>query len=65
MSTWGTWVRYVTTSLLPEKGIKHVEKQNNYFPILDISVSGNTVIQDGKLIGTVTHDLYFRYVSGT
>ena len=38
-------------ALKPQKNAKFV------CPILDISVSGSPIIQDGKLVGAVTHVL--------
>jgi len=40
-----------------QKRIKTVEKHKILCPLLDISVSGSPIIQDGKLIGAVTHVL--------
>ena len=55
----------VKTCLLPAKThknrIKTAEKpQKNtkfFCPLLDISMSGSPIIQDGKLVGAVTHVL--------
>ena len=47
-------MRYVKTCLLPAK----THKNPNFFcPLLDSSVSGSPIIQDGKLVGAVTHVL--------
>ena len=48
---------YVKTCLLPAKTHKNCRKTKNFSPTLDISVSGSPIIQDGKLIGAVTHVL--------
>ena len=46
------------TCLLPVKTHKKRRKtQNSFVPLLDISVSGSPIIQDGKLVGAVTHVL--------
>ena len=37
--------------------IKSAENTKFFCPLLDISVSGSPIIQDGKLIGAVTHVL--------
>jgi len=51
-------VRHAKTCLLPAKTHKNRAKNTNFFcPLLDISVSGSPIIQDGKLIGAVTHVL--------
>ena len=43
---------------LPAKAHKNCAKNTNFFcPLLDISVSGTPIIQDGKLVGAVTHVL--------
>ena len=39
---------------------KHIKPQNNtkfFCPILDTEMSGSPILQDGKLIGAVTHVL--------
>ena len=47
-------MRYARSCLLPAK----THKNTKFFcPLLDISVSGSPIIQDGKLIGAVTHVL--------
>ena len=38
-------------------GIKTQFSANFFCPLLDISVSGSPIIQDGKLVGAVTHVL--------
>ena len=41
-----------------KKRIKTAEKTQKFLcPLLDISVSGSPIIQDGKLVGAVTHVL--------
>ena len=51
-------MRYVETCLLPAKTHKNLAKNTKFFcPLLDISVSGSPIIQDGHLIGAVTHVL--------
>ena len=40
-----------------QKRIKSAENTKFFCPLLDISVSGSPIIQDGKLIGAVTHIL--------
>ena len=40
-----------------QKRMKTAEKHKFFCPLLDISVSGSPIIQDGKLIGAVTHVL--------
>jgi hypothetical protein len=51
-------VRYVKACLFPAKPHKNRAKNTKFFcPTLDISVSGRPIIQDGKLIGAVTHVL--------
>jgi len=48
----------VKTCFLPAKTHKNRAKNTKLFcPILDISVSGSPIIQDGKLVGAVTHVL--------
>ena len=48
----------VKTCLLPVKAHKNLQKSTKFFcPTLDISVSGSPIIQDGKLVGAVTHVL--------
>ena len=47
----------VKACLLPEKRIKAAEKHKIFCPLLDISVSGSPIIQEGKLIGAITHVL--------
>ena len=37
--------------------IKTAEKQKFFCPLLDTEVSGSPIIQDGKLVGAVTHVL--------
>ena len=49
---------YVKTCLLPAKTHKKPQKNTKFFcPLLDIGVSGSPIIQDGKLVGAVTHVL--------
>ena len=49
---------YVKACLLPAKTHKNRAKSTKFFcPILDTEVSGSPIIQDGKLIGAVTHVL--------
>ena len=49
---------YVKTYLLPAKAHKNCAKNTKFFcPTLDISVSGSPIIQNGKLVGAVTHIL--------
>ena len=49
---------YAKTCLSPAKAHKICRKKTKFFcPLLDISVSGSPIIQNGKLIGTVTHVL--------
>ena len=50
-------MRQVKTCLLPAKTHKIAENTKFFCPLLDISVSGSPIIQDGKLIGAVTHVL--------
>ena len=51
-------MRCVKTCLLPENTHKNRAKNTKFFcPLLDISVSGSPIIQDGKLVGAVTHVL--------
>jgi hypothetical protein len=58
MSTKGQRLRCVKTCLLPAKTHKICRKKQKFFcPLLDISVSGSPIIQDGKLVGAVTHVL--------
>ena len=38
-------------------GIKTQFSANFFCPLLDISVSGSPIIQDGRLVGAVTHVL--------
>ena len=48
----------VKTCLLPAKTHKNRRKNTKFLcPLLDISVSGSPIIQDGKLVGAVTHVL--------
>ena len=48
----------VKTCLLHAKTHKNRIKNTKFFcPLLDISVSGSPIIQDGKLVGAVTHVL--------
>ena len=48
----------VKTCLLPAKTHKNRRKTQKFLcPLLDISVSGSPIIQDGKLVGAVTHVL--------
>ena len=48
----------VKTWLLPAKTHKNRAKYTKFIcPTLDISVSGSPIIQDGKLVGAVTHVL--------
>ena len=35
----------------------HRKTQNSFVPLLDTEVSGSPIIQDGKLVGAVTHVL--------
>ena len=40
------------------KNVQKPQKSTKFFcPLLDIGVSGSPIIQDGKLIGAVTHVL--------
>lgn len=40
------------------KNVQKPQKNTKFFcPLLDIGVSGSPIIQDGKLIGAVTHVL--------
>ena len=49
---------YVKTCLLPAKTYKNRRKtQNSVVTLLDTEVSGSPIIQDGKLVGAVTHVL--------
>ncbi len=49
---------YAKTCLLPEKAHKNCAKNTKFFcSLLDISVSGSPIIQNGHLIGAVTHVL--------
>ena len=58
MSIKGQRLEGVKTCLLPAKTHKNRAKNTKFFcPILDISVSGSPIIQDGKLVGAVTHVL--------
>ena len=41
----------------PEMRIKPQKNTKFFCPLLDISVSGSPIIQNGKLIGAVTHVL--------
>ena len=51
-------MRYAKTCLLPEKAHKNCAKYTKFFcPLLDTEVSGSPIIQDGKLVGAVTHVL--------
>jgi len=47
----------VKTCLLSAKTHKTAENTKFLCPILDISVSGSPILQDGKLVGAVTHVL--------
>jgi len=40
-----------------QKRIKPTEKHKFFCPLLDTEVSGSPIIQDGKLVGAVTHVL--------
>ena len=40
-----------------QKHIKTVENAKFFCPLLDTEVSGSPIIQDGKLVGAVTHVL--------
>jgi len=42
---------YLRKRIKPQKNTKY------FCPLLDISVSGSPIIQDGKLVGAVTHVL--------
>ena len=45
--------------------LRDMQKNTNFFcPLLDISVSGSPIIQDGKLIGAVTHVLVNDLTTG-
>ena len=58
MSTKGFWLTYVKTSFFVYFWDKNAIFSANFFcPLLDISVSGSPIIQDGKLVGAVTHVL--------
>ena len=51
-------MRCAKTCLLPEKAHKNRAKNTKFFcPLLDTEVSGSPIIQDGKLVGAVTHVL--------
>ena len=51
-------MRCVKTCLLPAKNAQKPQKNTKFFcPLLEISVSGSPIIQDGKLVGAVTHVL--------
>ena len=51
-------MRCAKTCLLPANTHKNRIKNTKFFcPLLDISVSGSPIIQDGKLVGAVTHVL--------
>ena len=50
-------MRCVKTSFSCIFGIKRNFSANFFCPLLDISVSGSPIIQDGKLVGAVTHVL--------
>ena len=51
-------MRCVKTRFLPAKNELKAKKNTKFFcPPLDISVSGSLIIQDGKLVGAVTHVL--------
>ena len=50
-------MRCVKTCLLPENTHKNRKNTKFFCPLLDISVSGSPIIQDGKLVGAVTHVL--------
>ena len=48
----------VKTCLLSVKAHKNLQKSTKFFcPLLDTRVSGSPIIQNGKLIGAVTHVL--------
>ena len=58
MSTKGFWLTYVKTSFFVYIWDKNAIFSANFFcPLLDTEVSGSPIIQDGKLIGAVTHVL--------
>ena len=40
-----------------QKRIKFAENTKYFCPLLDTEVSGSPIIQDGKLVGAVTHVL--------
>ena len=51
-------MRCAKTCLLSAKMHKKPQKNTKFFcPLLDISVSGSPIIQDGKLVGAVIHVL--------
>jgi stage IV sporulation protein B len=51
-------LRCAKTCILPATAHKNRAKNTKFFcPLLDISVSGSPIIQDGKLVGAVTHVL--------
>ena len=51
-------MRCAKTCLLPANTHKNRAKNIKFFcPILDTEVSGSPIIQDGKLVGAVTHVL--------
>ena len=51
-------MRCAKTYLLTRNTHKNRRKTQKFFcPLLDISVSGSPIIQDGKLVGAVTHVL--------
>ena len=51
-------MRCVKTCCFPANTHKNRTKSTKFFcPLLDISVSGSPIIQNGKLIGAVTHVL--------
>ena len=54
----GTAVRVRKNLPFTRKSAYKSQKNTNFFcPTLDISMSGSPIIQDGKLIGAVTHVL--------
>ena len=55
----------VKTCLLPAKTHKNRRKtQNSFVPYLTSEVSGSPIIQDGKLVGAVTHVLVNDLTTG-
>ena len=51
-------MKYVKTCLLPAKAHKNCAKNTKFFcPLLDISMSGSPLLQDGRIVGAVTHVL--------